>query len=84
MELDPKAVMVANEMLWKRHPELLGRQLTMGPADTAYRREWMENYCEVANQTPTPTPPRVRPHQVDKKRPSLVPVERLDACDGTT
>jgi uncharacterized Zn-binding protein involved in type VI secretion/tetratricopeptide (TPR) repeat protein len=38
------AVKAANEALWKAHPELKGRQLTMGPKDAALRKEWMASY----------------------------------------
>jgi hypothetical protein len=54
MALDPKAVKTANEALWKAHPELKGRQLTMEPKDAALRKEWMENYRSSVNTSNTP------------------------------
>jgi hypothetical protein len=80
MELNPKAVMIANDRLWKRHPGLQGRQLNMGPEDTAYRREWMENYREAADQTPKPPQPRVLPQPVDEKPQAIVSGEICEPC----
>jgi hypothetical protein len=42
--LKSAAVKAANEALWKAHPELKGRQLTMEPKDAALRKEWMQSY----------------------------------------
>jgi len=43
------AIQAANEELWDEHPELQGRQLTLGPDDTRLRREWMEKYQRKLN-----------------------------------
>ncbi len=45
--LSPEAVQEANERLWAANPELARRQLTMGPDDYEYRREWMRYYNEA-------------------------------------
>jgi len=42
--LNPAAVKAANAALWKTHPEMHGRQLTMDPKDAALRKEWMGDY----------------------------------------
>lgn len=76
-QLDPKAVAAANEKLWKNNPELRGRQLTMGPEDTAHRKEWMEHYREAAEQTPKPPPPETLPKPVSEPPP---PAVASDAC----
>lgn len=56
--LDPKAVKVANEALWKEYPELKRRQLK--PSDPEeYRNFWKKAYREATGQdTATPTAPK--------------------------
>jgi uncharacterized Zn-binding protein involved in type VI secretion len=53
--LSRAAVKAANEALWKAHPELRGRQLTMGPKDAALRKEWMQSYRAAAAGERTPS-----------------------------
>jgi hypothetical protein len=45
--LNPDAVREANETLWQDNPELNRRQLTMGPEDYEYRRQWMRAYQQA-------------------------------------
>jgi hypothetical protein len=48
-------VEAANQRLWEDNPELSERQLTMGPEDYEYRREWMAAYQEaLAEENPPP------------------------------
>lgn len=62
MSLDASAVKIANERLWKAHPELGGRLLTNDPADAALRAEWRKYYNDaVAASAP---PPAVAPAPV--------------------
>ena len=86
LPLNPVAVAAANEALWAAHPELGRRQLTMGPADAALRREWMDAYLaaggqvEPASPTPTPTPtpgptPNPNPNPTPPPRPIDDPVQ---------
>jgi hypothetical protein len=49
-KLISKSVQKANEQLWTKHPELLGRQLTVAPADKKYRAEWVKMYREAKNE----------------------------------
>ncbi len=48
------AIKAANKDLWDNHPELEGRQLTLGPSDTRLRREWMESYQKKLNEYESP------------------------------
>jgi len=48
--LNPQAVKTANEKLWKDHPELKGRKLTMCPEDAAYRKAWVDAYLEAGGE----------------------------------
>jgi len=59
LNLDPKAAAAANAALWKRFPELKGRQLTGSSADARYRKYWMDAYlaqdgAKQASMTQTP------------------------------
>ncbi len=47
-DLDPAAVKEANWELWRQHPELNHRPLTMGSRDLALRQEWMVYYQDAA------------------------------------
>jgi hypothetical protein len=58
-ELNPLAVAKANDRLWKNHPELHGRQLTMQPEDAAYRKEWMSEYKKAEADTVPPPPAEI-------------------------
>ena len=80
-QLDPAAVSAANQELWENHPELQGRQLTMGPEDSAYRKEWMNHYSQVKAQAYCPPPPAVEPAPVDRT-PLPVIVARPPPCPG--
>lgn len=44
MSLSRSAVATANATLWKMHPELKGRQLTLEPNDAPLRKEWLDAY----------------------------------------
>lgn len=44
MALDPTATEAADAALWKAHPELDGRELTMNAADAPLRSEWLADY----------------------------------------
>ncbi|MET0649850.1 MAG: YiiX/YebB-like N1pC/P60 family cysteine hydrolase, partial [Pyrinomonadaceae bacterium] len=59
MSLDPNAVRLANQQLWKAHPELKGRALTTDPADAALRAEWHQYY--KAATTASAPPPTTKP-----------------------
>jgi hypothetical protein len=59
--LNAAAIKAANEDLWKAHPELRGRQLTLGPEDTAYRREWMKRYKDTLEEQKSPPAPPTGP-----------------------
>lgn len=59
--LDHRACVEANESLWRLHPELKGRQLTMSANDSAYRAEWRRQYNIAAARTPLPPAPRLEP-----------------------
>jgi hypothetical protein len=64
MNLDQDAIRVANSRLWKAHPELGRRQLTMTPEDASYRKEWTQYYKEALNKKPplpTTTPATTLP-----------------------
>jgi hypothetical protein len=92
--LDTSAVASANQALWKAHPELNGRQLTMGPEDAALRKEWMDAYVAAGGKveekkpdTPTNTvqncplaspPPPPPPCSADSIK------SKFDTCDGGT
>ena len=54
--LSEAAVKSANEALWSAHPELKGRQLTMGPEDAALRKEWMDAYVATGGAVEDPKP----------------------------
>lgn len=56
--LNAGAVTAANEALWTAHPELKGRQLTMGPEDAALRKEWMDAYIAAGGQVEGGDPPK--------------------------
>ena len=56
MSLDASAVTIANERLWKAHPELARRQLTGDPADSALRAEWRKYYEDAAKASAPPPP----------------------------
>ena len=47
--LNPKAVKIANEKLWKDNPELKGRKLTMAKTEKeyGYRNQWMKAYQQA-------------------------------------
>jgi hypothetical protein len=64
--LDPAAVTQANEYLWKENPELHGRQLTPGPQDAAYRKEWTQHYREAEKEV-------VKPHGQTHSQDSSAP-----------
>jgi Protein of unknown function (DUF2515) len=57
--LDPKAVREANEALWRAHPELGRRQLTMDPKDSErkLRQEWVDAYLKAKGKQAEPAPP---------------------------
>jgi hypothetical protein len=92
--LDASAVALANDALWGAHPELGGRQLTMGPEDAALRKEWMDAYVALGGKveekkpdTPTnpvqqcpspPPPPPPPPCSAETIK------TKFDACDGGT
>src|SRR5271165_6555274 len=82
-QLDPAAVFEANQQLWKNHPELHGRQLTLGSEDTTYRKEWMNLYSEAKAQAFCPAPPAVEPVPVDTT-PLPVLVGAPPPCPGVT
>lgn len=42
--MNKEAVHLANAKLWKKYPELNGRELTTKSNDAAFRKEWMELY----------------------------------------
>ncbi len=69
MSLDPNAVRIANEQLWKAYPELKRRQLTVKPEEAEYRRAWWKYYSEAAAKKP-PEP---------EKKPSAKPPHALPA-----
>jgi hypothetical protein len=50
--LDAHAVRVANESLWRAHPELNRRALTNKPQDAAYVVEWAHAYQEALKKQP--------------------------------
>jgi len=77
-DLNPLAVARANESLWREHPELHGRQLTMDSKDLGYRREWMREY-EAAEHAVTPPPPAQIPAPVSPPRPVAVG-QPVQAC----
>ncbi len=68
--MNPTAVQIANEALWRAHPELGGRQLANDPADRALREEWQRLYAEASAKKPPP--PAVVPAVVAPP-PELVP-----------
>lgn len=51
--LDGGAVATANRKLWRDHPELSRRHLTMDSADAAYRTEWATNYLAAGGSVET-------------------------------
>ena len=50
-QLDARAVLVANELLWAANSELKGRYLTAEDRDTHYRQEWIRHYQAAAQET---------------------------------
>ena len=52
--LNADAVKAADAALWKAHPELNGRQLTMATADKDYRKEWVDLYQAALKNGATP------------------------------
>lgn len=79
-DLDPAAVSEANRQLWENHPELTGRQLTMGSQDATYRREWMSLYIQSKNEACCPPPPQVEPSPAAPPPP--VVVDAPEPCQG--
>lgn len=88
MSLDASAITIANERLWKAHPELARRSLTMDPADAALRAEWNKYYQEAvaaaapppaAAPAPAPPPPPAAP--VAKCAPAPSPKTTADCHD---
>ncbi len=61
LPLNPDAVKAADEALYKNHPELDGRKLTMGPEDGALRKEWMDSYLAAGGAVDSPKPPSPPP-----------------------
>lgn len=56
--LDCRALEAANRALWKKHPELKGRKLTMDPSDYKYRKEWMDEYIKAEGKAQSSKPQR--------------------------
>jgi Effector protein len=56
--LNPDAVKAADEALYRNHPELNGRKLTMAPTDeeSKLRKEWMVSYLAAGGQAKAPDP----------------------------
>ncbi|MGA2703390.1 MAG: DUF4329 domain-containing protein [Isosphaeraceae bacterium] len=82
LPLNPDAVKAADEALYKNHPELGRRKLTMAPtqAEGVLRKEWMDAYiaaggaveglspaAPVAPTTPCSAPPATTPPAVNEK-----------------
>ena len=81
MSLNNDAVRIANERLWAAHPELKRRQLSLGPEDAVYRKEWMQYYQEaLSNQPP---PPAIPPLPVSSPPPSS-PVTNCPSVSSPT
>jgi hypothetical protein len=78
MSLDPNAVRLANERLWKAHPELGRRALTLDAADAALRAEWLRYYKDAASASAPP--PAVKPAPVLPPP----PVSAIAACPPPT
>jgi hypothetical protein len=67
--MNSDATQLANQRLWKAHPELKGRQIGIGSEDASLRAEWVHYYKDATKfSAPTPavaptpaTPPPPRP-----------------------
>jgi hypothetical protein len=82
MPIDPHAVNAANAKLWRDHPKLKGRQLTDGPEDAAYRKEWRKNYQAAKKKSPTPPAPKVEPQAVISMPPALITASPTAGCSN--
>lgn len=71
--MNSEAIRIANERLWAAHPELKGRELTLGPEDAALREEWWKYYHEAENAKPPP--PAVEPEPVPPPPEPAPPVQ---------
>ncbi len=61
LPLNPDAVKAADQALFKNHPELNGRKLTMAPEDGALRKEWMDSYLAASGGPAPPSAPTSPP-----------------------
>src|SRR5262249_36545427 len=82
------------QALWKAHPELNGRQLTMGPEDATLRKDWMDAYIAAGGKAEekkadapgsavqkcplAPPPPPPPPCSAETIK------SKFDQCDGGT
>jgi hypothetical protein len=57
LPLNPDAVKEADEELYKNHPELGWRKLTMSPEDGTLRKEWMDSYLRAGGEVEDPKAP---------------------------
>lgn len=80
--LDPRAALAANEKLWANNPELARRQLTMGPKDSEYRKEWMRYYQEAAAETAEPPSPEIEPEPIEEPPPPVSSDEPVQQCNA--
>jgi Protein of unknown function (DUF2515) len=62
--LDPKAVREANKALWKAHPEMGQRLLSMDQEDAALRKEWVDAYLKAKGKQAEPAPAKLDPNPV--------------------
>ena len=57
--LDCEANRKANEAAWKKHPEMKGKKLTMGPQHAQARKDWMDAYIAAGGKH-QPTQPKLK------------------------
>lgn len=67
--LDSKAVQAADQELYKNHPELGGRKLTMAPEDAQLRKEWVALYAKHSSPGKSPAPPPAKKKPADPVAP---------------